>query len=129
VQKNRRRLRDAVWFETLPDARELPRGDAVFYRAAPYLYLTTVLVLPLAFALAVVRPWGIPYWLWAVLAGLMIVNLRTFVSEECGRQGRSEQGLFAVRAGLWLAFGGGIRQALRTIVANRYVRSRQASED
>jgi len=119
VEKNRRRLRDVAWFEALPEDRELPRGDVVLYRVAPYLYLASVLVFPLAFALAVVRPWGIPYWIWALLAGLVSVNIRTFASEECGRQGRSEQGFFAFRAWSWLTLGGGIRQALRTIAANR----------
>jgi hypothetical protein len=119
VETNRRRLRDAAWFETVPEDRELPRGDVFAYRVAPYVYLTSVVVFPLAFALAVVRPGGIPYWIWALLAGLVSVNIRTFVSEECGRQGRSEQGFFAFRAWSWLTLGGGIGQALRTIAANR----------
>jgi hypothetical protein len=114
-----------VWFETLDKLPDLPRGDVALLRVLPYFYLISVVIFPVALVLAVLSPWGVPYWIWAMLAGATGVGLRTFVSQECDNQGRSPDGFFAFRSWCWLLAGGGTRQALRTIAVNR--RSRIAA--
>lgn len=119
MQTNRRRIREVVWFETLEDCPNLPVSDAILLRGLPYHYLVSTVLFPSALVLAVLSPGGVPYWVWAALAGLTGVGVRLFVSQECDRQGRSSDGFYAFRSWLWLLAGGGIRQALRTIAANR----------
>ena len=125
-RRDRARLRDVVWFETLDDKEDRSAGDDRLPRAWAYLYLGSLVLFPVALGLGLYALLhDAPLWPWVGLVLVVEFAPQVMVLFACEDQGRRSPSLFAFRAWLLLHLGGAVPQALRAIRMNRRAQARR----